>query len=107
MHTLVPMESVYMESVLRRVERFIEQLNCVVRAYETEDSLKATECLHFKPFEDNSKASLSLRCLLTSRVIKLILCPSTETAKDEYFIGEVKLVYILHVLYEDKRVGTS
>lgn len=63
MHTPVQVESVHMDSVLRPVECFSEQVNSLVSADDIGASLNATEPLHAEQLADIQKAFPSLRCL--------------------------------------------
>lgn len=64
-HNPIQVESVYIETVLRSVEHFIERLNSVVSAHDPDGCLDATERPHAKPFADVYQTS-ALRFFISS-----------------------------------------
>lgn len=100
-------DTVYTESMMSLVDRLSERLDFAVNAHNTDVSPNAVEPLYAVPSLDSRQPFL-FRCRLWFLyVVAIIACDPADTYISERYIGGIKRVTSLHVLYERGPIGTG
>lgn len=104
-HTPDPVNSVYIEFLLKPKMCFSQVLNCIVIVDYNHAFWDATKRLYSERFADSNQAFLLLCCTQTSCLVVLIVSVPTKTSTNEFFIQRVKRVFALRVLSEGELIG--